>query len=627
MKKLSTILLSLLLLICSSISYAQELTLQREMKNAISKGTRTLSGDPGKNYWINSSDYSLDINVVFEGDTTWIVGSGHIVYHNNSPRDLNMIVLRSYPDIYAPASIRNFYFGGAEELDLVSYSDIYVNGDTIPPQVMYQVRTSTNIVLRLSEPIAAGDQAVIDIKWRYRMHPQINIRQGVYESKSLFIAYFYPQVAVYDDIYGWDLVDYMGSVEFYNDFNNYDVRITLPSEYIVWGGGTLQNPEKVYPKNILEGYQKALKSDNIVSIINEDDLPLEKEIEGLKTWHFKSEKSPDFTFAASFTHKWDASSLEVEPGRRVLISAVYPTNSAHYGSAARWSRESIEYLSFTCPGVAYPWPFMTVFNSAEGSGGMESPMMVNNGEQTTELGARDVIFHEIAHSYVPFLTGANERRWSWLDEGWATYQGLKWTYEIDHSGESDFLRIYRNISGTASDIPLMVPSYQIMDPTASTNYSYGRSSQAFMVTESQLGTEKMNLLWKTFTTTWREKHPSPWDYFALVNRIAGKDMNWLLHPWYYEFKSADLALAAVDTRRGELTVKNIGGLPLPVYLTLTYRDGSVKEIFRKPEIWKTSDRVVIKIDRAKELDTAFIGNYKIFETDGSNNSWESNPVK
>jgi len=611
----------LILIIPSAFSYAQDIPVQLEFKRAIENKTRTMDGVAGPEYWINHSDYKLDAEVIFENDTVWIKGDADITYYNESPDELNMIVLRSYPDITADAALRNFYIFPFNETRQVRYGDLLVGDDTIPSQMLMQRRTSTNLMVRLEEPLKSGNSINMKLSWKYYMHPNINIRQGVFEDDAIFIAYWYPQVAVYDDIYGWDMTDYAGIVEFYNDFNNYDVSITLPAGYLVWAGGVLQNPEEVYPPALKDKVANALQSDDIVNIINADDLPIDQGNKEKVTWKFKSEKTPDFTFAASKTHVWDASGLEVEDGRRVLVSAVYPDSSKHYHKAAQFARDAIKYLSFECPGVPYPWPSMTVFNCGEGGGGMESPMMVNNGDQAVEVLADEVIFHEISHSYLPFFTGANERRFAWMDEGWATYQGIKWSKADSAGTAGNYSQVFNIVSGTANDLPLMIPTYSIFDGLASNFNSYVRSSQAFMTIENQLGAEGMNNAWKIYTQRWHHKHPAPWDLFAVFEEVAGYDLDWLLLPWYYEFKTQELELAAVDNKEGNVVIKNIGGLPMPVYLTLEYEDGTVKKIHKKPEVFKSSAEVTIRIDDSGKLKSVKLGNPYFFDRDLTNNTW------
>lgn len=601
---------------------AQDLPVQLEFKKAVESKTRTFNGVPGPDYWINHSDYKLDADLSIENDTVWISGKADITYYNESPDDLNMIVLRSYPDIMADAAIRNYYIFPQNETPQVQYSDLIIGDDTIPSEMLMRSRTSTNIMVRLNEPLASGEKTDMKISWKYFLHPNINVRQGHYDDDALFIAYWYPQIAVYDDLYGWDMTDYIGIVEFYNDFNNYDVSLTLPAGYLVWAGGALQNPGEVYPASLRKKVEDALQSDEIVNIIQAEELPVDHGDREKVKWKFKAEKTPDFSFAASKTHLWDASGLEVEEGRRVLISAVYPESSHHYHKGAHFARKAVEYLSFECPGVPYPWPVMTVFNSVEGGGGMETPMMVNNGDQETEISADEIIFHEIAHSYLPFYTGTNERRFAWMDEGWATYQGIKWSNADKQSTAGSFGQVFNMVSGTANDLPLMIPTYSIFDGTASSFNSYVRSAQAFMTIEDQLGTETMNSAWKIFTERWHHKHPAPWDLFAIFEETGGEDLDWLILPWFFEFKSQELELSAVDTEAGEIEVTNRGGLPLPVYLELEYNDGSSVKIHRKPEIFRNTKRAIIEFDNAENLSSVKLGNRWFFDRDVSNNTWE-----
>lgn len=601
---------------------AQEIPVFKEFIKAVDKGTRTTKGVPGHNYWVNHSDYSIDAELSFINDTVWINGKAKITYYNDSPDTLNIIVLRSYPDVMAPAAVRDYYIFPLNVTDPVEYSDLIAGNDTIKSARLMQSRTSTNLIIRLKKPIAPGSKRNLQLGWKYYMHPSINIRQGVYEDNALFVAYWYPQVAVYDDLYGWDMTNYRGIVEFYNDFNNYDIRLTVPPGYLVWAGGKLQNPDEVYTPEIRTKTEKAVNSNNVVNIITKKDLPVDHGNKEKVTWHFKAEDTPDFSFAASKTHLWDASGVEVEDGRRVMVSAVYPTSSKHYHKAAGFARKAIEYLSFECPGVPYPWPSMTVFNSGEGTGGMETPMMVNNGDQRRELYADEVIFHEIAHSYLPFYTGTNERRFAWMDEGWATYQGMKWSEGNNYGSAGMFGRRYGSVAGSASDLPLMVPTYSIFDGMASSFNSYIRSAQAFMTIEDQLGEEKMNRAWKIYTERWHHKHPSPWDLFAIFEEVAGKNLDWLILPWYYEFKHQDLAISSVSINKGAVEITNKGGLPLPVYLELTYSDGTKKQLHRKPGVFKSSSAINIDIDNASSLKSVKLNNPYFFDSDPSDNSWK-----
>ncbi|MDX1315628.1 MAG: M1 family aminopeptidase, partial [Eudoraea sp.] len=351
------------------------------------------------------------------------------------------------------------------------------------------------------------------------------------------------------------------------------------------------------------------------------DLPVDHGKKKKNTWKFKAVNVPDFTFAASKHHLWDASSLEVEPGRRVLISAVYPPESKFYSQAAAISRTSVDSLSSGCPGVPYPWPHMTVFNCMEGGGGMESPMMVNNGEQQTLALASEIIHHEIAHSYFPFITGANERRFAWLDEGWATHKGKRWSSAWPDSGKERFEGIYQAVSGTSLDLPLMVPSHTIAETSVSGYMSYQKAGMAMMTIEDQIGKKKMDLVWKTFVERWMWKHPQPWDFFATINEVAGENLNWLIKPWFYEFAFADIGIEKVDLESGSVSFRNVGGLPMPLYATLIYTDGSKKEIYRKANYWMDKDSLTIDVAYPEKLDKVVLEHDLLVDTDPTNNEW------
>ncbi len=601
---------------------AQNLNKSPEFLKAMNNGTRTESGLPGKNYWINHSDYDLIVTVKFINDTIWIIGSGEITYYNSSPDSLKNIVLRSYPDFFAKGALRDFNIGTENEVEPVQYSHVIIDGDTILSELINQRKPSTNMVLINKNSIAPGEKAIIKIGWKYRLNPTMNLRQGIYKDKALFIAYWYPQVSVYDDLFGWDTIEYGGLTEFYNDFNNYKVKITLPSEYYVWAGGVLQNPEEVYSRDVFDKYNKALNGVEKVTILTENDVLTNASDGRDKTWYFKSDDSPDFTFAASKSHIWDAKSLKLPNGKKVLISSVYGPNSLFYSQDINWACEAVEYLSTECPGIPYPWSRMTVFNNMEmEEGAMESPMMVNTGDQQSADLAREVTFHEIAHTYLPFFLGTNERRFAWMDEGWATYQGIKWSNGRSGTIIDNFRDLFYQIDSASLVSPLMIPSYSISGELTETFHAYVRSSQAFLTLENQLGSKSMDQVWKLFTENWNGKHPAPWDFFATCSKVAGENIDWLIHPWFYEYAFPDLAIETVDFDNGTVTIKNIGGLPLPIYLNVKYNNNSVVTVYRKPEVFKSADHCTLKLKRVKDIESIKIGNPMFFDKNADNNRW------
>jgi hypothetical protein len=598
---------------------AQLLEKSTEFKKAIEKGTRTVNGLPGKKYWINHADYDLKVTVEFTNDTIWIIGSGEITYYNASPDSLKEIVLRSYPDFFAKGATRDYNIGSENEVEPVEYSNVLINGDILLADVINQRKIKT---------IGPGEKAIIKITWKYRLNPKMNLRQGIYSDKAIFVAYWYPQVAVYDDLFGWDKIEYTGLTEFYNDFNNYKVKITLPADYFVWGGGVLQNPDEVYDPNILEKYKAALDGTDLVSVLSVEDLLNNTSSDIGKTWYFKSEHSPDFTFAASRTHIWDAQSIRTGDGKKVLVSSVYAPQNSIYIQNTKWACEAIEYLSNICPGAPFPFSRMTVFNNQDKEeGAMESPMMVNTGDQQTADMAREVTFHEVAHTYLPFMLGTNERIFAWMDEGWATYQGIKWSNGRKGTTIDMFRELFYQIDSNSLASPLMIPSYHISGYNAETYHAYVRSSQALMALESQLGVKKMNEGWTYLAEQWSGKHVSPWDFFAIFNKSAGENINWLIEPWFYENAYPDLAIESVDTIKGSISIKNMGGLPMPVFLNVKYNDSTTMAIYRKPEVFKMENQCTIQLKRVNGIRYITLGNQLFFDKNTSNNRWLNEFVK
>ena len=268
-KSLQIIILSIIFI---SQSFAQnQLYIPRNIRPAYLNGTRSYDGKPGPGYWQNSSDYKIDVEV--DPSTYFIKGNEIITYHNNSPDTIKIIVLRLYPDIYKKGSARDFSVSpeainngmlieklviGKNEIDLED-KNVYNNLNTIS-------------IIKLSDFIAPESLVNIKASWDFYMTPKTRLRMGVYDSTKILVGYWYPQIAVYDDVDGWDFNIYSGQVEFYNDFSTYDVSVTLPNNFGVWGTGQLQNPEEVYSEKVYQKYLQANHSDTVIHIITPDDF-------------------------------------------------------------------------------------------------------------------------------------------------------------------------------------------------------------------------------------------------------------------------------------------------------------------------------------------------------------------
>ena len=244
MKKVTALICLTAVVLFSNHTYSQNssLPIPRNIEKAIEKGTRTLNGAPGQNYWQNKSDYTIKVEI--DPPTRKISGEEKIVYYNNSPDTLKQIVIRLYQDILRKGNMRDFEVDPLDINDGVTVTKLVVGGKQFKMDGTDKdiSRAGTNLFIKLDKPLAPKSKTEIETSWSFIISKISNIRMGTYDSTSFFVSYFYPQVAVYDDIDGWDEQNYTGQTEMYNDFNNYNVEITTPKKFTLWATGVLQNP-------------------------------------------------------------------------------------------------------------------------------------------------------------------------------------------------------------------------------------------------------------------------------------------------------------------------------------------------------------------------------------------------
>ncbi len=605
-----------------ALAQIQNLPVSLEVQNAIQKGTRSLDGKPGPNYWQNFSDYQIRASL--DPATRRLTGTEKVVYHNESPDALTQLVIRLYPDIFKKDAARDEAIDPADITETgVEVSKVLVNGQELAGRSVR--RQGTNMILTIPR-LASKATVTLDIDWAYTLPEKTHIREGTYFKTSFMVAYWYPQVAVYDDVDGWDRLDYKGPQEFYNDFSNFDVRITMPASHLVWATGVWQNPDEILAADFIDRYKGARVSEAVVNVVTAEDRAKGGIVQAKPAhmYHFKAEKVPDFVFAASDTYLWDMASTEVEPGRRTALSAVYHPTSNDFRNMVKYSQQTVKYLSMQLPGIPYPYPNLTVFN---GSGGMEFPMFVNDGSYPDEEAA-EVVAHEIAHTYFPFYMGINERKYAWMDEGWAQF--LPNDIEFDINGkvfkpQQTNAQFYAYFAGKTAEMPMMVPSDQL------TGQSYGfasyfRPSQAYAFLRDLLGDEKFKTALKGYMARWNGKHPTPYDFFFSFNDLAGEDLSWYWKPWFFEKGYPDLAIGAVTKpkkNRVSIRVDQKGTIPLPVRLKVTFEDGSTEEIRETARVWQSAKSYSVEKTYEKAVKKIELGGLMIPDIDRKNNVWEA----
>ena len=581
--------------------------------------TRSLDGKPGAGYWQNSSDYN--IKVKFDPETNLITGEEEITYYNNSPDTLYRIVLRLYQDIFKRSATRDWNWGDKDLHNGTDIQKLVINDETIDPDTAGH-RTNTNFIIKLPELLLPESSLKMEVNWSVTIPDTIKLRMGTYRKGGSMISYFYPQVAVYDDLDGWDRTEYTGSVEFYNDFNNYDVEVTVPENYLIRSTGEVLNVDEILNKEIYEKYLTALNSDDVVRIITVSDLNKENITkEGWNTWKFKAENVSDFTFACVKDYLWDGVSVVVDSttGRRTLADVLYKEGDNNFDDGAEFSREIVELLSNNLPGVPFPYSHVTSFCNGERGGGMESPMMTNDGAPFDRAGTYELLFHEIAHTYFPFYMGNNERKYGWMDEGWASFFPKDIPAEIDSSFSQYKLmyHFYKLVQGEENDLPLMIPS-KFIKGYSLTATIYGKAFFAYVALQGLLGNHLFKEAMIEYINRWHGKHPLPYDFFFTFNDVAKEDLSWFWKPWFFDFSYCDLALD--KNVEGELVVKLVGSQPVPVEVLISYDDGTSETIKESAGIWRDGNKeFLIPVDSKKKELSAEIVTDKIPDYDQSNN--------
>ena len=573
---------------------SQQLFTSTGVKNAYAKNTRTIEGKPGKNYWQNRGDYS--IRVSFDPVTNLLQGAETINYFNNSPDTLKEIIIRLYPDLYKKginrlSNIDEKDLNNGVEIDSFKIEDENINDFNDSDKAYH---SGTNLIIRPTQIILPHSQIELFVKWHYNVNTGSQVRTGRVDSTSFFIAYFFPRVSVYDDIDGWDDWSYTGTQEFYNDFGDFNVEISVPKNFVVWATGTNTNSTENFSKNVLNKLQRATSSDEITHVVDSTDYEshqvLSTSASGL--WKFSADTVTDFAFALSDHYLWDASSVLVDSstGRRTFAGAAYDKGHKDYFDVASQAHQSVFYMSHYYPKYPFPFHHITVF---DGTDQMEYPMMVNDNPTKSRKDAVQLTTHEIFHSYFPFYMGINETQYAWMDEGWATIgESVISPLMGEPEDEGIFSKTrYERISGTNKDVPL-ITNTKLYSGDAYYSNSYGKGGLCYYVLQDMLGDKLYFKSLHQYMNDWHGKHPTPYDFFYSFNNASGKDLNWFWQKWFFGLEYPDLSIKKVE-RSGtdsKITIRNKGGLPLPVYVTITLKSGQESILKFNAEIWKDGKR-------------------------------------
>lgn len=600
--------------------FAQDiLRIDSSFSKAVRKGTRTLNGIPGNKYWQNTADYKLKVK--FEPKTRLLIGTAEIDYRNNSPDTLCEIWFKLYANIYKKGVNRKSKIEKKDLGDGLTLKKIVVDKHAIENHDV--IIDGTNMKLQNAE-VLPHSSAHFRIDYEYTLNEGSHLRTGKIDNGAYFIAYFFPRVAVYDDIDGWNKYPYTGEEEFYNDFCNFEAAIEVPDGYALWATGDLKNGKKIYQKQINDRVEYAGISDTIVNVIDEQDIKSNAvtKRKSFNTFKFEAKQVTDFAFALSNHYVWKSVSLVVDSltGRRTRVDAVYNPIHEDYNEVIDFAAKTVEGMSFHFPTWPFPYSHMTVF---DGLDQMEYPMMANDNPTKTREDAITLTNHEIFHTMFPFYMGTNETKYGWMDEGWATIGEWKLSNYVDSSYVDDYgIQATAKSSGDRNDTPIMTLTTDLKGGGAFTN-SYPKPALGYLYLEGYLGKELFRNALHHYIKTWQGKHPQPLDFFRAMNAGSGENLDWFWNRWFYEEGMLDLAIQRVVKQENDeylITVKNKSNKPLPIYLTVYYSDGSTEKINRSIGIWKDGGRTVsLFLNTQKKIKSVALGNTYVPDKNNQDN--------
>jgi hypothetical protein len=620
---LKSIILSVSFCLTLVLADAQTLTIPPRIEQAYTKGTRSLSGKPGKKYWENHARYNISVTITPPNRV--INGVEQITYFNNSPDVLDSLNMKLIENVHLAHGRRG---GLADSAAGIIVDDIKING----AKANWDNKTAitTNQMVALASPLMPHDSIKLNISWHYQLSTREG-REGVINPTTFYLAYFYPRVSVYDDYKGWDTQPHNGGLEFYNDFSDYTLHVTVPKNYLVWSTGTLQNANQVLQPEFAKKLQESMTSDSTVHIATPQDLA-NKNITAqneTNTWVWTANNITDVTFAVSDNYDWDAASVLVDDKtqRRTAVQAAFADSAQDFHHYVQFARNALSWFSHNLPGVPYPFPKTT---SVLGYADMEYPMMVNDSHETDLGFAQLVQDHEIAHTYFPFYMGTNESYYAFMDEGWATtFELLIGTAEKGKAVADDFYKKFRVNSWThgphAKEMPIITPSPETTF-NAGDNF-YGKPSLSYLALKDMLGDALFKKALQTYMSNWNGKHPIPWDYFYSMEVGSGKKLDWFFYNWFYTPYYIDLSLDKVEKASNgyNLSITNIGGFAVPFDAILTYADGTTETIHQTPIVWeKDQKNISVNIKTAKEVKSITIDGGIFVDADMKNNTWTAN---
>ncbi len=608
--------------------------------------TRSASGQPGFAYWQNRADYQLTAKL--NEKTNEIIGTDIITYTNNSTDSMSFVWMHLDQNLFKSDSRGNavvplngsrngaqgeIFEGGHKIKSVKIISDS--KGKSVETDAKYSI-SDTRMQVFLPENLKAkGGVVKIKIDFSYISPKQGSDRTGVLDTKNgkiFTIAQWYPRMCVYDDLNGWNTNPYLGASEFYLEYGDFDVNITVPSNHVVVCSGELVNPTAVYTATEQKRIAEAKQSEKTVMIRTADEVAANasKAAGTDKTWHFKIKNSRDVSWASSPAFILDGARINLPSGKKSLALSAYPVESAGneaWGRSTEYVKSSIE--NYSKRWMEYPYPVAT--NVAGNEGGMEYPGIVFCGWESKGEDLWGVTDHEFGHIWFPMIVGSNERVFGWMDEGFNTFINSVSSADFNNGEyKAKATDLHRNAEYfTNPNTETIMSSPDNMKEGNIGLLCYFKPSSGLIILREQiLGPERFDLALRTYVERWAYKHPSPDDFFRTIENVSGEDLSWFWRGWFvynWRFDQGINLLKYVknDPSKGAIiTIENFDKMVMPAILDIKTKSGKVTRIKLPVEIWQKNVEWSFKVDTKEEIESVIIDPDHAFpDNNESNNTW------
>jgi hypothetical protein len=584
---------------------------------------RTAAGRPGPRYWQQRVDYR--IRAALDPANNEVRGRETIHYVNRSPDALPYLWMFLEQNICAPSSITNVldqpplvFLGSTFDFSCQGFAGgLTLDSVRVGGKAAQKSIYGTTMRIDLARPLAPGDTIDLDLAWSFHVPEQGAGRMG-HDGTLYEIAQWYPRMAVYDDVHGWNHEPYIGAGEFYLEYGHFDALITVPATYIVAATGRLTNPELVLTEREQARLRQALTSESPVAIVAKSEVgqpETRPKTSGTLTWHFVADSVRDLAFAAAPNFRWDASGY-----RGILIETLYRPSADKWEEANRMARGAIQYFSEQW----FPYPYSHATTIEGPIEGMEYPMLTFVPNSPSREEQQWVLAHEFGHEWFPMVVGSNERLYPWMDEGFNTFIDLgnaaKYFAGTPYGDTIEVhpLHLYPDHAVPGAEQPI------ITKPTEVHDLFWGAYQKpALMMQELRyevLGKERFDPAFRAYIRAWQFKHPTPADFFRMMRDESGMDLDWFWRGWIYTTARLDQAIDSVSGSKVYLS--NRGTMIMPAELAVTFEDGTQTVVRLPIEMWNLGSQFAYRVPGTKRVTRAELDPRKALpDIDRRNNVW------